>query len=123
MAKFRQVSLHIDRSSFPMGSVCSIHYEYFLTFEQSDLDAQTIFQVYCELWGVNTIREKRLSDEPYDPHEFKATHSMDLSRAFGVQCKLLNERLGEDFLFIKLKLIKNGELIDEMRSDEVHDRF
>lgn len=123
MAKFKQITFYIDRSSYPVGSVCSIHYEYFLSFDAEEINAATPFHVYCELWGINVIREKRLTQDQYDVHEFEAKHSIDLARAFVVPCDLLNEKLGEDYLFIKLKLVKDGVIIDEIKSDEVHDSF
>ena len=123
MAKFKQLNFHIDRSSYSLGSVCSIHYEYFLSFDPIDLDEERHYLVFCELWGVTTVREKRLLDEKLDRHEFTAKHSMDLSRAFVVPCEVLNEKVGEDKIFIKLKLVEQGRIIDVIESDEISDSF
>ncbi len=123
MAKFRQIGFHIDRNSYSAGSVCTINYDYFVAFDQQELSNKTRFSVYCELWGANLLNEKQLSEIRYDSHEFEATHAINFSRNFVVPCDLLNEKLGEDYLFIKLKLYNNYSLVDEIKSEEVHDSF
>ncbi|MDX1812546.1 MAG: hypothetical protein R3240_11395, partial [Gammaproteobacteria bacterium] len=106
-----------------IGSVCALHYEYFLSFDAEDMASEEPYIVYCELWGLNAVREKALSEEKFDAHEFMAKHSMDLARSFAIPCSLLNEKLGEDHLFIKLYLVHNRHLLDQIKSEIVSDRF
>lgn len=123
MAQIKQLNLFIERSSYTIGSVCSVHYDYYIVFDKSELAQETKFQLHVEMWGIDAISEKRLTDETYDVHQFIAKHSMDISRSFVVPCHLLNERVGEDDIFINLVLSQGDKIIDQRRSDEIHDRF
>ena len=123
MATIQQLNMHIDRSSFSLGSICDIHYDYYLILSPEELAQKSRFIAYCEVWGRDTFGEKLLSEERYDVHEIKAEHSMDVSRSFVFPCPLLNEKLGVDRIFLKLIVKRNDEKTFSMKSDEIHDAF
>lgn len=123
MAKFKQVTLYIDRSSFSLGSVCFVNYEYFISFNTDEIADEAKYQISCELWGDDVFVEKILSDDVFDKHIIVARQGFHLSRSFNVPCELLNEKVGEDKVYIIVNMKRDGVLVDSIRSKVVRDSF
>lgn len=123
MARFKQVTFYIDRSTFSLGSVCYVNYEYYIAFDPDEISNEVKYKISVEIWGDDVLVEKRLSKIVYDKHHIVAKKGFELSRSFNVPCEILNEKVGEDRLYIVLRMELNGELVDSIRSKQVKDSF
>lgn len=123
MARFKQVTFYIDRSTFSLGSVCYVNYEYYIAFDSDEISNEEKFRISVEIWGDDLLVEKRLTNTVFDKHYIVAKNSFHLSRSFTVPCEILNEKVGEDRLYIVLRMEMGGELVDSIRSKQIKDSF
>lgn len=110
MSVIDYVTISINRCSMPEGHLCRIDYTYHLNTDTETYRGSTRYHVACELRGKALFGEKHIGLDRYDAHEVMVRDTMPVHRGFLVECDALDERVGEDAIFIKLHLHgENGE--------------
>ena len=123
MAKITSVELTIHRETFSVGSICTIRYVYILECDELEVENNMGYIVWCELWGKELLGEKLLGDAIYDSHSEKAGKIVRNHREFTVPCAELNEKMGEDVLFVRVKAESTLGIEIEAQSLDVKDSF
>lgn len=123
MAAVTDVTLSIDRASFPGGSLCTIQYSYVLSCDDAEIEDQAAFTVWCELWGKDMIVNDALGDPAYDSHTVPAAPRCSAARSFTVPCSVLDEDLGSDEIFVKVVAISTLGSTASASSAVISDRF
>jgi len=123
MAKISGINMSVQRDSFSVGSICTIKYSYMLQCDSLELENKMGYVAWCELWGKELLGDKLLGDAAFDVHNLKAGSNVRMSREFTVPCAILNERVGEDVLYIKVKAVSTLGVEIEAVSPDVRDAF
>ncbi|MDH5229561.1 MAG: hypothetical protein OEZ58_12270 [Gammaproteobacteria bacterium] len=123
MAVLTDVMLSIDRSSYPDGSICSIHYSYTLVCDPQEVQSEIGFSVWCQLWGQDVLLDQMLGELMYDTHTLSARNRQKNSRTFVVPCKILNEDIGRDEIYCKVCARSSLGVDAEAISPVVKDNF
>jgi len=98
----QDVNFHIIRDSYPSGSICQISYRYELLLSVDEYRLANEIGVWVELWGKETLHNKSLGSAGYDAHTVDAKARIEASRTFTVPCKILDEEIGYDEIFLRL---------------------
>ena len=123
MAKITSVDMSIHRETFAVGSICSIRYSYILQCDALEIENKMGYVVWCELWGKELLGEKLIGDAVFDSHSEEAGKLVRNSREFTVSCAVLNEKVGVDILFVKVKAESTLGIEIEAQSPDVKDSF
>ena len=123
MASLDSITFSITRISYSTGHICSIDYSYFLRIDEQEFERQEVFDVKVELFGDDLLFDKHLGDVAYDTHVITVTEPMPVRRRFALDCKILNEAIGEDRVYIKIYAISNMGQICSICSETIRDWF
>jgi len=122
MASFVEIGFSIDRSSFPAGSICTINYHYFLQCDAYEIDHSMGFSLWCEVWGNERLGKKMLAGA-LDNHTLVAATNLQQTRSFVIQCELLDDRLGEDNIYLLIKAHASNGVMVQARSPLIKEHF
>ena len=123
MAKITSVDMSIQRDSFSVGSICTIRYAYTLECDELETHNEMGYVVWTELWGKELLGDRLLGDGAFDSHSVVADNLVRVRREYGVPCKILNQKVGEDELYIKVKAESTLGIEIEAESPVVRDAF
>jgi len=111
MATITGLTMSIVQTYAPTGNTCVVNYSYTLNCnaEEEALGLALSFSVAAELWGKDgslfTGADDALGTPPYDAHTINCGSTMPITRSFTLaNCALLNEDLGRDEIYLKLKV-------------------
>lgn len=123
MALITSVDMSIQRISFVAGSICSIRYSYIMQCDELEVENKMGYIVWCELWGRELFGDRLLGEAIFDSHSVVADHQVRNKREFTVPCEILNDRVGPDELYIKVKAESTLCVEFEGQSPIVKDAF
>lgn len=123
MAKITSVDMSIQRETFGVGSICTIRYAYILECDSLEIDNKMGYIIWCELWGKELLGEKLLGDAIFDSHSEQAGEVVRNHREFTLPCKVLNAKIGEDVIFIRVKAESTLGVEIHADSPDVTDSF
>lgn len=123
MPSIDYVTFSVNRTSMPEGSVCRVDYSYLLKVGTPEYNADTTFTVQCELCGSHPLFDKELGGRLYDEHSIAASAPMPVKRSFLVPCGVLDERWGEDTIYLRILLSSSRGHEFTAKSPQVRDRF
>ena len=103
MAKITSVDMSIQRETFNIGSICNVRYAYILECDALEVDGKMGYIVWAELWGKELLGEKLIGNAIFDSHSTQADKIVRNHREFTVPCGVLNEKIGPDVLFVRVK--------------------
>ena len=123
MAIIDSITFSITRTSYPTGHICSIDYSYYIRIDEDEFQHHEAFNISVAFYGDDLLRDKHIGEPAYDAHEITVTEPMPVKRSFAVDCKVLNEAIGQDKVFIKVFAVSNTGKVIAGRSDTIKDWF
>lgn len=121
MLTLQDLSFHIQRDTYPTGSVCTVWYSYGMLCESDSLGQR--LEVWVDLWGEGIFRNHALGDSVYDDHRAVAAPRLTHERHFQVPCVILNEEIGKDEIFLRLHVRRADGREFTWDSEVVQDKF